>query len=164
MTDDEDEEIVCDTTFVSVVQSASHPKNQTVIASWPTAVRNRLDSAILGISVISLAELRSGHLADGWGTERVARAETVIDAYLWFPLDLDVVERCAALRAKSLRNGWNCGDNDLWIAATAQSRGCAVVTCDLGFCRIEGIDLIYVPGATTAPRDCPTAGVDTPQK
>jgi predicted nucleic acid-binding protein len=162
VTDDEAEEIVCDTTFVSVVQSASHPKSQAVIAGWPAAVSDRLNRAILGISVISLAELRSGHLASGWGATRIARAERIINAYLWFPLDLDVVEKCAALRAKSLRNGWNCGDNDLWIAATAQSRGCAVVSCDLGFCRIEGIDLIYLPGATTAPQDCPTDGVDPP--
>lgn len=105
--------------------------------------------------LISLAELRSGHAVDNWGPKRVARAEATIAAYLWFPLDLDVVEKCAGLRAASKKGGWGVGDNDLWIAATAQSRGCAVVSCDAGFCRIEGIDLIYLPGRAGAPPTCP---------
>ena len=155
MTNGAAEEIVCDTTFVSVVQSGHLPKARAVMESWPEDIRNRLDRAVLGISVISLAELRSGHAAKGWGEERIARAEAVINAYLWFPLDLDVVERCAALRAASLRGSWNVDDNDLWIAATAQSRNCAVVSCDLDFCRIEGIDLIYLPSTLHAPPDCP---------
>lgn len=106
-------------------------------------------------AVISLAELRSGHAADYWGADRIAKAEALISAYLWFPLDLDVVDRCAALRATNIKGGWKVSDNDLWIAATAQSRGCPVVSCDLDFCRIEGLDLIYLPIAAEAPADCP---------
>ena len=156
MTDDEEvEEVVCDTTFVSVLQSAHVPRNQAVMDRWPVAVKARLERAVLGISVISLAELRSGHAAKGWGQERKSSAERVINAYLWFPLDLDVVDKCAALRAANLRNAWNVGDNDLWIAATALSRGCPVVSCDLDFCRVEGIDLIYLPIDAQAPPACP---------
>ena len=156
MTDGEEaEEIVCDTTFVSVVQSAHMPKNRATMNRWPAEVVERLDSAFLGISVISLAELRSGHVARGWGEDRIARAERVINAYLWFPLDLDVVEKCATLRAASLRGSWNVGDNDLWIAATALSRGCPVVSCDVDFCRIQGVELIYLPSDVHAPSGCP---------
>jgi len=138
------EEIVCDTSFVSVMQRAT--PNQALIASWPQEHTERLNNAILGISVISLAELRSGHTVDNWGPRRIESAEATIAAYLQFPLDLDVVDKCARLRAASKTGAWNVGDNDLWIAATAQSRGCAVVSCDAGFCRMEGIDLIYLPG------------------
>lgn len=152
-TETDAEEIVCDTSFVSVMQRAA--ANQALLASWPQEHTERLDNAILGISVISLAELRSGHAVDNWGPKRVAGAEATIAAYLWFPLDLDVVEKCAGLRAASKKGGWGVGDNDLWIAATAQSRGCAVVSCDAGFCRIEGIDLIYLPGRAGAPPTCP---------
>ena len=141
------------------MQSAHRPQNRAVVGSWSDGVKRRLDNAVLGISVISLAELRSGHWADGWGRERIYRAEAIIGAYLWFPLDPDVVETCARLRAESLTHGWNVGDNDLWIAATAQSRGCPVVSCDLDFCRIEGIDLIYLPAALDAPPHCPDPGV-----
>jgi predicted nucleic acid-binding protein len=72
-------------------------------------------------------------------------------------LDMDVVNKCAALRAASIRHSWGAGDNDLWIAATAQSRNCPVVSCDTGFCRIEGIDLIYLPAALDAPQTCADA-------
>lgn len=150
------EEIVCDTSFVSVMQRAS--KSKEVMARWPQETKARLDTAILGISVISLAELRSGYAADGWGEDRVARAEATVAAYLWFPLDLDVVDKCAALRAASKKGSWGVGDNDLWIAATAQSRGCPVVSCDKGFCRIAGIDLIYLPSNIDAPATCADVG------
>lgn len=147
------EEIVCDTSFVSVMQSAR--VNQALIASWPQEHTERLDNAILGISAVSLAELRFGHILGNWGSKRIASAEAIIAAYLWFPVDLDVVDHWARLRAASKRGGWGAGDNDLWIAATALSRGCAVVSCDVGFCRIEGLDLIYLPGRPNAPQTCP---------
>lgn len=149
------EEIVCDTSFVGVVQRAARNTTaQATVAGWPQEVKDRLDQAILGISVISLAEVRSGYAADGWGEDRVAQAEATLGAYLQFPLDMDVVNKCAALRAASLKASWGVGDNDLWIAATAQSRGCAVVSCDTGFCRMGGIDLIYLPSTPTAPTTC----------
>jgi predicted nucleic acid-binding protein len=69
-----------------------------------------------------------------------------------------VVDRCAALRASSLNGAWGVGDNDLWIAATAQSRGCAVASCDTGFCRMAGIDLIYLPSKPDAPATCADVG------
>lgn len=147
------EEIVCDTSFVSVMQSA--PKNRQVIDSWAEDKKERLDQAVLGISVISLAEVRSGYGPADWGQDRIARAEATLAAYLWFPLDMDVVDRCAALRAASIKESWGVGDNDLWIAATALSRGCAVVSCDTGFCRIAGLDLIYLPRSLDAPAECP---------
>lgn len=155
---DDVEEILCDTSFVSVVQRAARNKPAAkTVAGWPKDVSDRLNSAILGISVISLAEVRSGYAADGWGDQRVAQAEATLSAYLQFPLDMDVVNRCADLRAASLRASWGVGDNDLWIAATALSRECPVVSCDKGFCRIEGIDLIYLPSTQTAPATCEEA-------
>jgi predicted nucleic acid-binding protein len=135
------------------MQSAK--KNQAVIDSWDDAKKQRLDNAILGISVISLAEVRSGYRARNWGADKTATAEATLAAYLWFPLDMDVVDRCAALRLASIKESWGVGDNDLWIAATAQSRDCAVVSCDKGFCRIKGIDLIYLPRNLDAPVECP---------
>jgi tRNA(fMet)-specific endonuclease VapC len=94
-------------------------------------------------------------MADGWGDDRQARAERVLSSYLWFPLDMEVVNACARLRAESIAAGKALGDNDLWIAATAVSRGYALVTCDLGFCSVQSLDLIYLPAAVDAPAKCP---------
>jgi len=59
------ETILCDTTFVSVVQSAG--SNAKTINAWPAGTRRRLDGALLASSVITLAELRDGHIYAGWG-------------------------------------------------------------------------------------------------
>jgi predicted nucleic acid-binding protein len=48
--------ILCDTSFVSVVQARG------VLRTWPAQERDRLDAAVLAISVVTLAELRDGHI------------------------------------------------------------------------------------------------------
>jgi|tagenome__1003787_1003787.scaffolds.fasta_scaffold19497016_1 hypothetical protein len=63
--------------------------------------------------------------------------------------------RWAALDAKKKTNGWGTGDNDLWIASTALARGWPLVTCDLDFCPVEGLDLIYLPAKPDSPSSCP---------
>lgn len=153
---DSAERILCDTSFVSVLLSGSSTRSKEAVERWSVDTKNRLDGAILSISVISLAELRSGFQANGWGDRRRQTAEETIRAYAWVPIDYEIVDTCAALRADAKVGGWNIGDNDLWIAATAMSRGWPLVSCDLDFCRIEREwDFIYVPGDGNAPAACP---------
>ncbi len=136
-----DEVVLCDTTFVSVVQSAE--KHAGIIDAWPEAVRERLDQAVKAISVIALAELRDGHIYAGWGKARRDRAEHLIAAYLLIPIDMSILDRLAQLRAR--RAGWNVGDHDLWIAATAIERDWTLVSCDQDFDRVDGLDHICLP-------------------
>jgi len=111
------ETILCDTSFVSVVQARGAP------AAWSADTRARLDTAILAISIVTLAELRDGHIYANWVPRRRAAAEQLIAAYLWVPLDMAIVNECARLRAACRRRGVTVPDNDIWIAATANSRG-----------------------------------------
>src|SRR5690349_4865468 len=74
------ETMLCDTSFVSVVQSSAHPRNAASIAAWPQEAKDRLNAAILAISVISLAELRDGHIWGKWLPARRAQAERVISS------------------------------------------------------------------------------------
>jgi predicted nucleic acid-binding protein len=113
------ETVLCDTSFVSVVQSSG------VLATWPANVRARLDAAVLAINVVTLAELRDGHIYAGWGATRRARAEQLIASYLLVPLDMATVNECARLRA-----------------ATANTRGWPLVSCDGHFDLIPGVDHI----------------------
>src|SRR5215207_6847454 len=76
------ETILCDTSFVSVVQSSAHPRNAASIAAWPQEAKDRLNAAILAISVITLAELRDGHIWGKWLPARRAQAERAIASYL----------------------------------------------------------------------------------
>jgi predicted nucleic acid-binding protein len=45
------------------------------------------------------------------------------------------------------RSGWNIADNDLWIAATASTRGYPLLTCDSDQARISdpGVTVIHLP-------------------
>jgi predicted nucleic acid-binding protein len=60
-----------------------------------------------------------------------------------------IVDRCAQLRAQCRRAGVNVPDNDIWIAATADTRGWPLVSCDRHF-NLIGVDHIYLPIATPA--------------
>ncbi len=122
---------------------------------WPHGVQDRLDVAILAMSVVSVAELRAGHIRAGWGETTRAKAEAAMAAYLWVPIDMVIVDRSAELRALTKSNGWSLGDNDIWIAATAMCRGWPLATTDLDFCPLPDVELIYVPAKADSPPVCP---------
>lgn len=133
------ERLLCDTSFVGV--SAKRETQPERFSHWPTAALARINRAILAISVITLAEVRFGYRNAGWGTSRIEREERRLASFLQVPLDLEIVDEWARLRDLSKRNGWNVGDNDLWIAATASSRGYCLVTCDRDQARIDDTSL-----------------------
>ncbi len=132
------ETILCDTSFVSVVQAHG------VLPTWAADVRARLDEAILAINVITLAELRDGHIYAGWTPNRRARAEQLIASYLLVPLDMATVDECARLRAACRSRGVTAPDNDIWIAATANAREWPLVSCDRHFEAIPHVDHILL--------------------
>ncbi len=141
---DEPEVLVCDTTFFSLTgQIGTHPER---FQHWPAEAVRRIDRAVLAISVITIAEVRAGMIAASWGEARVRREEHRMTALLRLPLDNALLSHWAELRAATRQAGAAIGDNDLWIAATAQSRDLAVVTCDRDFLALEslGISVLYL--------------------
>ena len=139
------EPILCDTSFISVVQVKGW------LPAWPAETQQRLNSAILCISVITIAEVRDGHISANWGHARRAAAEQLMAAYLWVPLDMAVVNECARLRATCRASGVVVPDNDIWIAATANTRGWPLASCDKHFERIPDVDHIFLdPPAPSA--------------
>jgi len=139
------ERLLCDTSFVGA--SAKRLAQPGRFAHWPANALRRIDSAILAISVITLAEARYGYLNANWGVARIAREEHRLAGFLQAPLDSSVIDEWARLRVLSKQNGWNVGDNDLWIAATASARGYALVTCDADQARIADpkLDVLHLP-------------------
>jgi predicted nucleic acid-binding protein len=69
--------VLCDTTFVSIARKAlTEPRR---IAHWPTEARERLDNAVLAISVVTLAEARFGYLEADWSTQRIDEYEAYLE-------------------------------------------------------------------------------------
>lgn len=137
--DDGPETILCDTTFVSVVQVGGIPKE------WPADVRARLDAAVLAISVATLAELRAGHIYANWGAARRERAERLIASYLLLPLDMPTVDEWARLWGACTSNGVTVPHNDLWIASAANVRAWPLVSLDKHFDLIPDVDHLLLP-------------------
>lgn len=90
----------------------------------------RLYAACWAISIVTIAEARAGYRIGRWGSRRVTKAELVLGAFVPLTIDDADVEEWSRLMAAARAKGVALSDNDLWIAATASSPGCALVTCD----------------------------------
>jgi predicted nucleic acid-binding protein len=99
------------------------------------------------ISVVTLAELQAGILAAKDTQTRALRLAT-LDALS--DIELVHIDSAAALlwaqmRVQLAERGRRLNVNDLWIAASAASRGLPVVTQDDDFSAVEGMaDLMVI--------------------
>jgi predicted nucleic acid-binding protein len=93
------------------------------------------------ISVVTFAELQVGVLAARDTVTRAARMVTVdaLGDMEVLPVSVDVARIWAQLRVQLAEVGRRVNVNDLWIAATAASRGLPVVTQDDDFAAVEGM-------------------------
>lgn len=104
-----------------------------------------LDVALLpdesAISVVTLAELHAGVLAAADTAIRAARMATVdaLGDVEVLPVDTGVAMAWAQMRVLLAEAGRRINVNDLWIAATAASRGIPVITQDDDYSAVEGM-------------------------
>jgi predicted nucleic acid-binding protein len=98
------------------------------------------------LSVVTLAELQAGVLAAddvGVRARRMATVAAVGDIEV-VGVDETAALMWAHMRVHLAQTGRRCNVNDLWIAATAASRGLAVVTQDDDFGPVEGVGGLQV--------------------
>lgn len=109
-----------------------------------------LDTAALpdeiGVSVITIGELRAGVLAASDVETRDRRLATLTQALAMQPLPVDdrVADSWAKLRLLLRDSGQRMAVNDSWIAATAMSLGIPVVTQDDDYVDLPGLAVIKV--------------------
>jgi predicted nucleic acid-binding protein len=139
------ETLICDTSFVS------HARRQSEVPGryrhWDASVVDRVDAALLAISVVTVAEVRAGYMGGGWGARRIADAERLLADYLRIRVDRSYLNEWARLRVAARARGIAISDNDLWIAATASVRESVLVTCDRDHLRIARdipVDVVYL--------------------
>lgn len=92
-------------------------------------------------SVVTLAELHAGVLAAVDVATRARRLATldVLSDIEVIPVDESAARAWAELRVHLADSGRRVNVNDLWIAATALSRGLPVVTQDNDFDPVDGV-------------------------
>ena len=93
------------------------------------------------LSVVTLAELQAGVLA---AADVDVRARRMVTLAACSDIAVVEVDEAAALmwahmRVHLAQSGRRCNVNDLWIAASAASRGWAVVTQDDDFGSVDGV-------------------------
>ncbi len=100
----------------------------------------------IGVSVITVGELRAGVLAADDVATRDRRLATLTQALMMEPLPVDgrVADSWATLRIRLRDSGQRMAVNDSWIAATAMSLGVPVVTQDDDYVEVDGLQIIKV--------------------
>ncbi len=100
----------------------------------------------IGVSVITIGELRAGVLAatDVETRDRRLAALTQALAMEPLPIDAQVADRWAKLGILLRDSGKRMPVNDSWIAATAMSLGIPVVTQDGDYVEISDLEVIRV--------------------
>jgi predicted nucleic acid-binding protein len=139
------ETLICDTSFVANV--GRRRLNPERFGHWDQEVVDRIEAALLVVSIVTLAEFRAGYIGAGWGSRRVADAERLVAGFIPVLIDDPYVNEWARLSAGARRTGVALSDNDLWIAATATARERVLVTCDRDHVRIApelGIEVLYL--------------------
>ena len=97
---------------------------------------SRLDKPIL--STVVEGELRGMAAWGGWGAERLAKLDALLNELVRLPSsEPEVVSAYAELFAHQLRKGKKIGENDLWIAASARAIDAIVLTCDTDFNKLD---------------------------
>ena len=100
----------------------------------------------IGVSVITIGELRAGVLAAGDVETRDRRLATLTEALALdpFPIDSAVAESWAKLRVQLHERGQRMPVNDSWIAATALALRVPVITQDEDYADVPGLTVINV--------------------
>lgn len=136
--------LICDTSFVGHLTRRGRVRAD--YEGWD-AVIDRVEAGDPAVSVVTLAETRSGYLNAGWGQSRMAQAERRLGRFRLIPVQRSHVHEWARLCVAARAHGIALSDNDLWVAATANISGHDLVTCDRDHVRIAPeltIEVLYL--------------------
>ncbi len=107
-------------------------------------VRTELLPEHIGVSVVTIGELRAGVLSTADTATRDRRLATLTRALALDPLPIDgpVAEAWATLRIWLRDRDLRMPVNDSWIAATALAHGIPVITQDEDYVDLPGLAVI----------------------
>lgn len=100
----------------------------------------------IGVSVVTIGELRAGVLAADDFSTRDRRLATLSEALALEPISIDVqvADSWARLRLLLRDSNQRMPVNDSWICATAMALGLPVVTQDDDYVAVPGLEVVKV--------------------
>lgn len=90
------------------------------------AYRKYLEGKTLAISFMTVGELFEGAYRRGWSTDKINNLRQLIKSYVVIPFSPSVCETWGKIRAD--RKNQPIAGDDAWIAATAITHNCPLVT------------------------------------
>jgi predicted nucleic acid-binding protein len=139
------ETLICDTSVVGhLLRRRLDPGR---FAHWDQGAVDRIEAALLAVSIVTIAELRAGYIGAGWSSRKVADAERKVAEFVPVLIDDPQLNEWARLWAAARARGIALSDNELWVAATASPRSRTLVTCDRDHVRIApelSVEVLYL--------------------
>jgi tRNA(fMet)-specific endonuclease VapC len=90
------------------------------------------------VSVVTVGECLAFAARRQWGSSNVAILHDLLREFVVVDINSREVLDCyAEMTAASASGGWNLGDNDRWIAATASATEALLLTTDQDFSRVD---------------------------
>ena len=103
-------------------------------------IRNHADPIVTSVVVVGELHYGLGRLPAGKKrSDLEARAHQILAALRIETITEPIATTYGRLKASPEGQGLNLDDNDLWIAATAITQGCLLVTRDKIFARVPGL-------------------------
>jgi predicted nucleic acid-binding protein len=137
--------LICDTSFVGhLLRRNARPDRYT---HWDESIMDRVQAGTLVVSIVTIAEARSGFVNARWGGRKIAREELRLGEFFPVLIDDAHLDEWSRLAIAARRRGVALSDNDLWIAATASVRAQVLVTCDRDHVRIARdlpVEVVYL--------------------
>ena len=107
--------------------------------------RPHLLGQTLHVSFMTVAELRRWALASNWGPARVAQLDHYLQRFNIVLVDLPLCQQWAEVMHEADRAGLPVGVADAWIAATALTLSCPLVTHNAAdFRGVSGLTVLTV--------------------
>jgi len=126
--------VVLDTNIVSFLERRD---------SRAELYRKHLEGRTLAISFATVGELYEGAFRDGWGDKRIKGLGEMLREYVVVPYAPEVCRQWGVIRTARRRR--TISENDAWIAATAVSHDCSLVTHDADFDGVPGLEVVTEP-------------------
>ena len=137
MTTSAEEQIVLDTSVVSIL---FNPNDRRY-----SYYGERLEGFRLSISFQTVEERWFGAFYGNWGRRRIEAMDRHLSKFQVIWPTRTLIETCARLRSETRRAGRELSMADAWIAATAVTLGCPLVSDDGDFDELSDLTLIQRP-------------------
>ncbi len=100
---------------------------------------DRLDN--ISVSVVTSGELFYGAFKSSRIDDNLKIFKSFLSIYTIIDIDDEISLRYGQVKANLVKSGVNIPENDIWITATALTKGLCLVTYDSHFNHIEGLEI-----------------------